>query len=67
MASPLEKKQRTGSVNYHTEWPALRCFMAPAGQQAVIREGVKREEIRKFGGLETGEQGLDWVQFKQCQ
>ena len=32
--------------------------MAPAGQRAVIGEGVKREKIKRFGGLGTGEMGL---------
>lgn len=41
--------------------------MAPAGQRAVIGEGVKKERIKGLESYKQERRGSDWYEFKQCQ
>lgn len=47
MASPLEKSRELAVliITQDMDCPVLCCVMAPAGQRAVIGEGVKRGRI----------------------
>lgn len=58
MASPLEKKQRTGSVNITQNMDCPVLFYGSCWTMSSYQGGCQRERITRFGGLETEEKGF---------